>query len=96
MSASDDDETLRIWNVNDGTVQKVLEGHSNPIAFSPDSITQASRLACQRCSASVSLFVRYLSRREWINRRGRRRCQEHRLVVLIRPVGLRYSMEPAL
>jgi WD40 repeat protein len=45
MSASDDDRTLRLWDVNNGTVQKELTGYSNPIAFSPDGTAQASRLA---------------------------------------------------
>lgn len=45
MSASDDDGTLRLWDVNDGTVQMELTGYSNPIAFSPGGTAQASRLA---------------------------------------------------
>jgi WD40 repeat protein len=44
MSASDDDETLRLWNVNDGIVQEELAGYSIPVTFSPDGMAQASRL----------------------------------------------------
>ena len=48
MSASDDficAGTVKLWNVNNGTEQWRLEGYSDPVTFSPDSITQALHLA---------------------------------------------------
>ena len=46
MSASESaDETIKLWRVSDGTLQKTLNGHSdivNSVAFSPDGTLMAS------------------------------------------------------
>ena len=45
LASGSDDETIRLWNVADGTEQRVLLGHKatvTEVAFSPDGTTLAS------------------------------------------------------